>query len=157
MKHKQKHLSLRELGAGLGISHVAARKLVLRGMPRHDIEAATEWRERNTRTMTSMQRFQTRSERGKDRWLRPAEDATSSFDDWLERDGKVESVEDAVHFFCFYLAGFEQRLDAMPADIAHALRPDAPDEIETMLIDWREALRIEMRERLTRIAHDLEG
>ena len=34
MKPNKKTLSLRELGASLGISHVAARKLVLRGMPR---------------------------------------------------------------------------------------------------------------------------
>lgn len=34
MKPNKKTLSLRELGAGLDISHVAARKLVLRGMPR---------------------------------------------------------------------------------------------------------------------------
>lgn len=151
MNPNKKPLSLRELGAGLGISHVAARKLVLRGMPRHGIEAATEWRKRKTRTFSTMQRFQTRSERGKDRWLRPAEAATLSFDDWLERDGEVESVEDAVHFFCFYLAGLEQRLDAMPAEIANTLRPDAPDEIETMLIEWREALRVEMKDRLTKL------
>ena len=152
MKPNKNQLSLRELGAGLGISHVAARKLVLRGMPRHNIEAATEWRKHNTRTLSTLQMYQTRGERGKDRWLRPAEDATSSFDDWLDRDGSVESIQDAVHFFCFYLAGFEQRLDAMPADIAHALRPDAPVEIEAMLVEWREALRAEMRARLNKLA-----
>lgn len=155
MKPNKKHLSLRELGAGLGISHVAARKLVLRGMPRHDIEAAIEWRKRNTRTMTSMQRFQTRSERGKDRWLRPAEDATASFDDWLDRDGKVESIQDAVHFFCFYLAGFEQRLDAMPDEIANALRPDAPDEAKAILAEWRDTMRGESKARLDRLAAGL--
>jgi hypothetical protein len=152
MKPNKNQLSLRELGAGLGISHVAARKLVLRGMPRYAVEAATEWRKHNTRTLSTLQRYQTRGERGTQRRLRPLDATTQTFDDWLERDGRVESIQDAVHFFCFYLAGFEQRLDALPAELAPAVRPDAPEEAEAILFAWRETLRAEMIARLNNLA-----
>jgi len=149
---KTKYLSYRELGAGLGISHVAARKLVLRGMPRYNLDAATEWRKHNTRTLSTLQRYQTRGERGTQRRLRPLDTAPQSFDDWLDRDGRVENVQDAVWFFAFYLAHLDQRLDAMSAELAHILRPDAPDEAGVVLMEWREALRAEMREHLNRLA-----
>jgi hypothetical protein len=152
MPTETKHLSYRQLGAGLGISHVAARKLVLRGMPSHNLDEATEWRKRNTRTLSTLQRYQTRGERGTQGRLRPLDAATRSFDDWLDRDGRVESVQDAVHFFCFYLARFDQRLDTMPAELAHVLRLDAPDEAELVLMEWREALRAEMRDHLSRLS-----
>jgi hypothetical protein len=121
-------------------------------MPRYDLDAATEWRKHNTRTLSTLQRYQTRGERGTQRRLRPLDTAPQSFDDWLDRDGKVESVQDAVWFFAFYLAHLDQRLDAMPAELAHVLRPDAPDEAGVVLMEWREALRAEMREHLNRLA-----
>ena len=152
MKPNKNQLSLRELGAGLGISHVAARKLVLRGMPRYNLDAATEWRKHNTRTLSTLQRYQTRGERGTQRRLRPLDSTTQSFDDWLDRDGRVESVQDAVWFFAFYLAHLDQRLDAMPAELAHILRPDATDEAGAILVRWRETLRAEMIARLNTLA-----
>lgn len=152
MKPNKNQLSLRELGAGLGISHVAARKLVLRGMPRYNLDAATEWRKHNTRTLSTLQRYQTRGERGTQRRLRPLDSTTQSFDDWLDRDGRVESVQDAVWFFAFYLAHLDQRLDAMPAELAHILRPDATDEAGVILVRWRETLRAEMIARLNTLA-----